>query len=103
MVVTVFRTRARANLGPDVMAQLTERGARMIELALSMPGFVSYKDFSAEDGETVTVVEFETHEQLAAWRDHPEHRATQVFGRAEVFSEYQVQVCDVVRTARFSG
>jgi heme-degrading monooxygenase HmoA len=66
-----------------------------------MPGFVSYKDFVAEDGESVSIVEFDSVEHLQAWRDHPEHRAAQEQGRSTFFSEYHVQVCNVLRESRF--
>ena len=101
MVVVVFRSRVRPDLAPSVLADLERLGTRAAELAPTMPGFVSYKDFTSSDGESVTVVEFETHEQLAAWRDHPEHREVQELGRRHVFSEYRIQVCDLVRTSRF--
>lgn len=103
MVVVVFRSRPRPDLSPEILRELEALGARAAELAPSMPGFVSYKDFTSPDGESVTVVEFETHETLAAWRDHPEHRAVQELGRRAVFAEYQIQVCDLVRQSRFDG
>jgi heme-degrading monooxygenase HmoA len=102
MVVVVFRSRVRSGLSAEVMAELQQRGARVAELVPTMPGFVSYKDFASEDGETVTVVEFETHEQVALWREHPEHRAVQELGRRDVFAEYRIQVCDVARVSRFT-
>lgn len=73
----------------------------MYELAVSMPGFVSYKDFIAEDGENVSIVEFDTLEHLAAWKDHPEHRQAQADGRERFFSEYRIQVCSTVREYDF--
>lgn len=103
MVVVVFRSRVRQGLSPEVLRELEQRGARVAELAPTMPGFVSYKDFASPDGESVTVVEFATHEELAAWREHPEHRAVQELGRRAVFAEYSIQVCDLVRTTRFDG
>ena len=69
----------------------------MYALASEMPGFISYKDFAAEDGEFVTVVEFDTAARLAAWRNHPEHVAAQQAGRERYFSWYQIQVCRVER------
>ena len=99
--MTVFRSRVRPDADPEVLGRLEGLGARMHELATAMPGFVSYKDFASEDGETVTVVEFETHDQLAAWGAHPEHRAVQELGRDAVFAEYTVQVCEVRRVSRF--
>jgi heme-degrading monooxygenase HmoA len=98
MVVIVFRARLKPEVDQEALAQV---GQRMYELASSMPGYVSYKDFSAEDGETLAVVEFESLETLAAWREHPEHRAVQERGRREFFTEYHIQVCTPVRDYRF--
>lgn len=98
MVIIVFRARLRPDADPQAMMQL---GQRMYQLASSMPGYISYKDFAAGDGENVSIVEFESHETLAAWRDHPEHKAAQQRGRDEFFSEYHIQVCNPVRESRF--
>ena len=57
---------------------------RMIELAESMPGYVSHKDFTADDGERVTIVEFEHEEGLRAWRLNPEHHCGAKAGAEEV-------------------
>jgi len=97
MIVTVFRSRIR----PGTEQELSAVGERMYELAVSMPGFVSYKDFIAEDGENVSIVEFDTLEHLAAWKDHPEHRQAQADGRERFFSEYRIQVCSTVREYDF--
>jgi heme-degrading monooxygenase HmoA len=99
MIVTVFRSRLRADAD---MAALEQMGSRMYELASAMPGFVSYKDFSAPDGETLTLVEFETEEQLLAWRHQPEHLLGQARARAEFFDEYHIAVCVPRREYRFS-
>lgn len=94
MIVVVFRTR----LCEGVEEELGELGARMYELASNMPGFISYKDFGAEDGEYATIVEFETLEDVNRWRDHPEHRQAQALGRTKFFKEYTIHVAEVVRT-----
>ena len=99
MILTVFRARQRADADADAAAALSER---MITLATTMPGFVSYKDFTAEDGENVTIVEFASEAEQLAWRNHPEHRDAQERGRREFFSEYQIQVCRVERSYAFS-
>jgi heme-degrading monooxygenase HmoA len=99
MIVIVFRARLRP--GVDLTA-LEALGARMYELASSMTGFISYKDFSAADGESVSIVEFESLEALAAWRDHPEHKEAQRLGRESYFSEYRIQVCSLVRSYGFA-
>jgi len=99
MVVTVFRSRMR----PGVEAEMEKLGARMYELASQMPGFVSYKDYMAEDQEIVTIVEFETMDAVVAWREHPEHKAAQDRGRNELFSWYHIQVCETVRDYDFNA
>ena len=98
MVVIVFRSRLKPEVDQDALAQL---GQRMYELASSMPGYISYKDFAAEDGEDVSIIEFESLETLAAWREHTEHKEAQRRGREEFFSEYHIQVCTALRDYRF--
>lgn len=98
MILTVLRTRAR----PDAdLARLEKVGARMHELATQMPGFISYKDFTARDGESVTIVEFESEETQRAWREHPEHREAQRLAREQFLAEYRLHVGTPSRTHRF--
>jgi heme-degrading monooxygenase HmoA len=88
---------------PDVDdPRIATLGARMYELATQMPGFVSYSEYGGPDGEAVNLVEFESHETLAAWRNHPEHKAVQALAKAEWFESYRITVCDVVRDYTFS-
>ena len=96
MVVVVFRSRIK----PGTEQQLGQLGARMYELASAMPGYISYKDFVAEDGENVSIIEFDSIESVTAWRDHPEHKAAQRRG-PEFFYEYHIQVCTQVRESQF--
>jgi heme-degrading monooxygenase HmoA len=99
MVIVVFRSRLR----PDAdLAALDAMGARMYELGTAMPGFVDYKEFAAEDGETLTLVEFDTEAQLLAWRNHPEHLEVQARARAEFFSEYAITVSESRRAYHFN-
>lgn len=99
-LVVVFRSRLR----PDVdMNALEAGGRRMVELVSAMPGFISYKDFAADDGELVSIVEFADMASLLAWRDQPEHRAMQQRGREEFFAEYQIQVCAPLRAYAYDG
>ena len=69
----------------------------MGELARSIPGYVSHKGFVAEDGERVTIVEFETEDGLREWSRHAEHRKAKKSGVESFFSEYKFQICSVIR------
>ena len=97
MIVTVFRSRLR----PGVREEYVALANRMNELAATMPGYISHKGFFADDGERVTVVEFESEEGMRAWRMHPEHRQAQRKAREMYYSEYSLQICELVRQSRF--
>ena len=73
----------------------------MDELARQMPGYIAHKAFAAEDGERLTLVEFESEEAIAAWRMHPEHVEAQRNGRSKFYSEFRLSVCEVLREQRF--
>lgn len=93
MIVTVFRTR----LNPGVLEEYGPMAKQMSELARSVPGYISHKGFTADDGERVTIVEFESEEALRAWQIHPEHGKAKRRGIGSFFSEYRFQICSVIR------
>jgi heme-degrading monooxygenase HmoA len=66
----------------------------MKSLAEQIPGFIAIKTFTAPDGERISIVEFETLEAHQAWRDHPEHKEAQRFGRKRFYSEFSIQVME---------
>ena len=98
MLVVVFRTRVR----PDAdLSGIKEANERMYALASAMPGFVAYKEFRADDGEFLSLVEFRSEPELAAWRNHPEHLEVQRIGRERVFERYDIAVCEPIRRYSF--
>ena len=99
MIVTVFRHR----LNPDASAEYAALLTRIVELSKTIPGYVSQKRFTAEDGERVTIVEFATEAGQQAWATHPEHVEAMRLGHLRLYSDFKVQVCDVRRTARKGG
>ena len=97
MIVTVFRSRLKRENEQEYF----EWAARMAALAKSMPGYVSHKVFTAEDGERVTLVEFTDEESQRAWATNLQHIEAKKKGRADFYLEYRVQVCNVVRDTGF--
>jgi heme-degrading monooxygenase HmoA len=97
MVITLFRSRLR----PEHHKEYEVWASRMNELAAQMPGFVSIKTFTAEDGERVSIVEFESEETMRVWRNHAEHREAQELGQNLFYSEYRIQVCQPIRDYSF--
>jgi heme-degrading monooxygenase HmoA len=98
MIITVFRSR----LNPDAVDEYGPMAKRMSELARTIPGYVSHKGFVAEDGERVTIVEFETEEALKEWSRHKEHATAKRRGIESFFSEYKFQICSLVRGRSWS-
>jgi heme-degrading monooxygenase HmoA len=97
MIVTVFRSR----LMPGVKDEYVALADRMNELARTMPGYISHKGFFAEDGERVTIVEFESEEGMTAWRTHPEHIKAQRLARQVYYAEYHLQICELTRDSHY--
>jgi heme-degrading monooxygenase HmoA len=97
MVVVLFRSRLRDDCPPSY-GPLAER---MVELAQAMPGFVSFRHYAADDGERISVIEFESDAHVKAWREHVEHREAQRRGRDEFYAWYRIQVCTQDREATF--
>ena len=98
MIVVVFRARIRPGATEPYYALADEMAA----IARSLPGFISYKGYFAEDGERVSIHEWESAEHLKAWREHPDHVKAQARGRREFYEEYTLYVCDQPRESRFS-
>ena len=99
MIVTVFRT--RMNL--DVQDEYGPMAKHMSELVRDVPGYVSHKGFVADDGERVTIVEFETEEALQRWRIDPEHRVAKRRGVESFFSEFKFQICNVIKERKWTA
>lgn len=98
MVLTVFRSRLREENRADYM----ELAPQIAALARAMPGYRSHKIFVAEDGERLTLVEFEDEAAQRGWAMNAQHLAAKRRGRESFYQEYSVQVCQVVRESKFS-
>lgn len=99
MILTIFRSRLR----PEHEAEYHPVADRVHALAVTQPGFVSIKSYTAADGERVSIVLFESLETHDAWRRHPEHLEAQRLGRERFYSEYSIEVATVERAYRFAG
>ena len=91
-VVTLFWSRLRDDLGPEGLAAYQADLAHMLDLARGMPGFVSVKAYTADDGERLTIIVFDSADAQTAWRRHPEHVAAQRRGKDRYYEAYQIVV-----------
>ncbi len=70
----------------------TATAARMLELARRQPGFLGFE--SARDGVGISVSYWRSLEDIAAWREHAEHREAQRRA-ARWYRSYRVRICRV--------
>jgi heme-degrading monooxygenase HmoA len=97
MTMIVFRSRLRDDAGADY----GETAESMLARARSMPGFVSFKQFKAEDGERLSLIYWESAETLKAWAEDAAHLHAQRRSRERWYSTYRIDVAEVVRTSQF--
>jgi heme-degrading monooxygenase HmoA len=90
MYVNVFRSRKRADM--DVAAYAAD-AARMDALARAQKGFLAFRTYRAEDGETLSMSEWETEADAQAWRRHAEHAMVQARGRQDYYESYTTYSC----------
>jgi heme-degrading monooxygenase HmoA/ketosteroid isomerase-like protein len=97
--VIVFRSRLR----PDISDRYDQHAGEVYAIAEKMPGLLSAKDFVADDGERLALIEWRSPSELLAWRNEPFHAAAQAKGRETYYSEYSIDICTPVRGSRFDG
>jgi heme-degrading monooxygenase HmoA len=98
MILTVFRSR----LNEQAQEEYKALAPKMVALAETMPGFRSRKSYIAEDGERLSLVEFEDEQSQRNWALNAEHIAAKQRGREHLYTEYVVQICNVVRESRYT-
>ncbi len=83
-----------------------ERRQEYLDLAAALrpeleklDGFISIERFSSltEEGKLLSLSFWRDEAAVAAWREHPEHRAAQARGRGGIFRNYRLRVAEIVR------
>jgi heme-degrading monooxygenase HmoA/ketosteroid isomerase-like protein len=96
--VIVFRSRLREGAADE----FGPHADKIFDLAIAQPGFLSSKDFTADDGERLSLVEWNSAPELRAWREQAEHRVAQERGRSHYYAEYSLQICGELRASSFA-
>ena len=97
-VVVIFKTHLRDGADPEAYRKTSRRMHVLVE---QIPGFISIKAYTGEDGEEIDLVRFANEDALKLWKEQPEHREAQRRGREEFYDRYSVQACKVVRDYEF--
>ena len=100
MFLVVFRNRKRADIDHAAYGADSDL---MEALARRQPGFLSFKSYTADDGEVVAISEWDDEASARAWGRLAEHRAVQHKGRDQDYAEYTLFACADPRVHRFTG
>jgi heme-degrading monooxygenase HmoA len=93
MVIALFGGSYRPGADLDELNRITTGLLPSLE---DIPGFISYNFYTADDGEDLAVVRFDSRDAIEAWRKDPTHRA--IWHRmTEFYSEFWVQSADAYR------
>jgi heme-degrading monooxygenase HmoA len=93
-VVCIFRS-VRTDHSAD---EYEAWSAKIDRLVATMPGYISHASFRDDtSGRGVTISYFESMSDLAAWKEEPEHLAAQALGRTSFYTQYEVEVAEIVR------
>ena len=98
MFLVVFRNRKRADL--DAAAYAADAYA-METLAAVQPGYISFKCYTAEDGEVIALSEWEREEAALGWRRQAAHAEMQRRGREAYYQNYTLFAGAPARLHRF--
>ena len=83
----------------DDLSDYQERSDKMIELANSIPGFISVE--SARSAVEITVSYWKDLESISNFKRLADHRYAQQRGRDQWYRNYRVRVCSVERDYSF--
>ncbi|UZE51676.1 antibiotic biosynthesis monooxygenase family protein [Rhodopseudomonas sp. P2A-2r] len=84
---------------PEHRQQYFDLAAELKPLLATIDGFISVERFESltEPGKILSLSLFRDEAAVAAWRNTPEHRATQGRGRAQIFANYRLRIAGIIR------
>lgn len=74
----------------------TDTAARLRELAKRKYGCLDFIS-TLEGQEEIAISYWQTMEQIARWKNDPEHKRAQELGKSKWYNCYQVQIVEIVR------
>lgn len=79
-------------------SEYAEWSNRMDQLVATMPGYLEHDSFRDDaSGQGVTISYFRSMEDLVEWKHESDHRTAQALGRSSFYTEYEIEVAEIVR------
>ncbi len=95
MIAVIFEVVPAEGRQDDYLAHAARLKAELEKI----DGFISVERFSSltEPGKILSLSFFRDEAAVTAWRNQPQHRATQAAGRGGIFAHYRLRVASVLR------
>lgn len=95
MIAVIFEV----EINDDHQDDYLRIAAELRPLLDSIDGFISVERFASisQPGKMVSLSFWRDEHALRTWRNLDPHRAAQLLGRAEVFSDYRLRIASVLR------
>ena len=84
--------------------------AKLKELLVTMPGFISIERFESlvNEGKLLSLSFWESKEDIGYWKKNLDHMNAQSQGRAKLFKDYRIRLAEVYKdytmeTSEFEG
>lgn len=81
---------------PGKEAEDARLGEKLEPILRSMPGFISYKYYRADDGEEIGIIRMESREALDAWVQEGVHGSAQKVAD-QIYERFWVQTAETYR------
>lgn len=83
---------------PDQVAAAKEMGRQMYAAVVRAPGFIELQRAMIDECTELSIVYFDTEQNIRNWYNDPDHQRVMRISRAEVFRDYRIEVCEVRRS-----
>ncbi|MEB2302700.1 antibiotic biosynthesis monooxygenase [Lysinibacillus xylanilyticus] len=96
---TVIFTSQRTEEDGEGYAKMAEV---MDELAQKQPGFIRIESARNSEGKGITVSYWESLDAIQAWKENSKHLVSQKLGKEKWYSQYNVEICKVIKDYSFT-
>lgn len=70
-------------------------------LAQQQPGFLRVESVRNDEGRGITVSYWESLEAIQTWKDNAKHLTAQQLGKGKWYTNYQVEICQIIKDYSF--
>lgn len=95
----MFAVIFEVELGEGGQEQYLAIAAKLKEILVTMPGFISIERFESlvNEGKLLSLSFWERKEDISNWKKNLDHMNAQAEGRAKLFKDYRIRLAEVYK------